>query len=294
MLLFRSIIKIYKKYGENVTGQMMETSQTYINAVKQDIITIENYLNVKYVDEEFYPLVHFIAAVLLRIKQGKFIESNRIHDKSDIKNTSTYQALNYLIIDFIEFSSDERVFIALQLLSTNTRDKNNITDKELSSLKNAIVECVTEFEIHTFLVLKGKKELLQKLINHFRPAYYRIKYNISIRNVLYDRIQTGYRVLHNFVRGSIKPLEAFFQTTIKDNEIAYITLFVGSHLIEKDSNDFESKITKIVILCTNGISMSNLIESNLKELFPEFLFYPAISIREYQDFYLPHDIVFSK
>src|SRR5699024_3171238 len=135
MLLFRSIIKIYKKYGENVTGQMMETSQTYINAVKQDIITIENYLNVKYVDEEFYPLVHFIAAVLLRIKQGKFIESNRNHDKSDIKNTSTYQALNYLIIDFIEFSSDERVFIALQLLSTNTRDKNNITDKELSSLK---------------------------------------------------------------------------------------------------------------------------------------------------------------
>jgi len=293
MLLFRSIIKIYKKYGENVTGQMMETSQTYINAVKQDIITIENYLNVKYVDEEFYPLVHFIAAVLLRIKQGKFIESNRIHDKSDIKNTSTYQALNYLIIDFIEFSSDERVFIALQLLSTNTRDKNNITDKELSSLKNALWEFLTEFEIHTFLVLKDKKELLQKLINHFRPAYYRIKYNISIRNVLYDRIQTEYRVLHNFVRGSIKPLEAFFQTTIKDNEIAYITLFVGSHLIEKDSNDFESKITKIVILCTNGISMSNLIESNLKELFPEFLFYPAISIREYQDFYLPHDIVFS-
>src|SRR5699024_5937778 len=65
MLLFRSIIKIYKKYGENVTGQMMETSQTYINAVKQDIITIENYKNVKYEDEECYPVVHLITARFL-------------------------------------------------------------------------------------------------------------------------------------------------------------------------------------------------------------------------------------
>src|SRR5699024_9767185 len=150
--------------------QMMETSQTYINAVKQDIITIENYLNVKYVDEEFYPLVHFIAAVLLRIKQGKFIESNRIHDKSDIKNTSTYQALNYLIIDFIEFSITVSVFLILRLLRTISSDKNNITVKELSSLKNALWEFLTEFDIHTFLVLKDEKELLQKLINHFRPA----------------------------------------------------------------------------------------------------------------------------
>lgn len=293
IILFQSIIKIYKKYGKNVTGQMMEISQAYINAVEQDIITIENYLNVKYVDEEFYPLVHFIAAILLRINQGKFIETNRIHDKKDLKNTSTYQALNHLIIDFIGFSSDEKIFIALQLLSTNARDKNNLSDKELSSLKNALWEFLIEFETHTFLVLKDKKELLQKLVNHFRPAYYRIKYRILVKNVLYDQIQTEYRVLHNFVRESITALETFFQTKVADEEIAYITLFIGGHLIEKDSHDFESKITKTVILCPNGISMSNLIESNLKELFPEFLFYPAISIREYQDFHLPHDVVFS-
>ncbi|MDN6733614.1 MAG: PTS sugar transporter subunit IIA [Tetragenococcus koreensis] len=160
-------------------------------------------------------------------------------------------------------------------------------------LENALWEFLTEFEANTFLVLKDKKELLQKLINHFRPAYYRIKYNISVENVLYDRIRTEYRVLHNFVCESITPLEKFFQTTITDEEIAYITLFIGGHLVEKDSNDFEAKMIKAVILCPNGISMSNLIERNLRELFPEFLFYPTNSIREYQDFRLPHDIVFS-
>lgn len=293
IILFQAIAKLYKKYGEKVTSQLLETTKKYISNVSRDIVTMENYLNIKYVDEEFYSLVYFIAATLLRIEQGKSIEVNRIYDKKEIENTGVYQSLNYLMTEFTELSSNEKLFIALQLLSTNVRNKNMLADKDLPSLKNALWEFLVEFETHTFLVLNDKKELLQKLINHFRPAYYRIKYNISVENVLYERIRTEYRVLHNFVRESITPLEKFFQTTIKDEEIAYITLFIGGHLIEKDSNDFEDKIIKAVILCPNGISMSNLIESNIKELFPEFLFYPTNSLREYCDFRLPHDIVFS-
>ena len=67
-------------------------------------------------------------------------------------------------------------------------------------------------------------------------------------------------------------MERFFQTEISDEEIAYITLFVGGHLISNDHNDLEEKIIKAVILCPNGISMSKLIEQKLKEIFPEFLF----------------------
>lgn len=293
MVLFQVISKVYKKYGEKIINQLMETTQKYIDVVKRNILTIEKYLNIKYVDEEFYPLVHFIAAILSRIENGKAIEVARIHDKKEIENTGIYQSLTYLIFDLPELSVNEKLFISLQLLSTNVRNNNVLSDKDLPLLENALWEFLTEFEANTFLVLKDKKELLQKLINHFRPAYYRIKYNISVENVLYDRIRTEYRVLHNFVCESITPLEKFFQTTITDEEIAYITLFIGGHLVEKDSNDFEAKMIKAVILCPNGISMSNLIERNLRELFPEFLFYPTNSIREYQDFRLPHDIVFS-
>ncbi|MDK6430191.1 PRD domain-containing protein, partial [Enterococcus faecalis] len=79
---------------------------------------------------------------------------------------------------------------------------------------------------NTLLVLSDKKDLLIKLLNHFKPAYYRIKYDLSTGNVLYDKIRSEYNVLHNFVCQSISPLERFFQTEISDEEIAYITLFV--------------------------------------------------------------------
>lgn len=293
IVLYRSINKLYKQYGEKIVSELMETTGRYINDVKQDIVTIENYLNIKYVDEEFYPLIHFISAIVLRVKQGKVVEARNIHDKKEIEGTVIYQSLNYLTSKLSILPTDEKEFIALQLLSTNVRNNNTLAKKDLPLLENALWEFLTEFEASTFLVLKDKKELLQKLINHFRPAYYRIKYNISVENVLYDRIRSEYRVLHNFVCDSISPLEKFFQTKISDEEIAYITLFIGGHLIEKNAGDFEDKVIKAVILCPNGISMSNLIEKTLKELFPEFLFYPTSSVREYQDFRLPHDIVFS-
>lgn len=293
IILFHAIIRIYKNYGDNVTTQLLESSQKYMDHVTNDVLKIEKFLGVKYTDEDFYPLIYFISSIFVRIERGQLIDSCRIDDREEIENTKEYQSLSYITTDFPDLPEDEKVFISLQLLSSNVRNKRMVSEKDLPLLANSLWEFLTEFEMNTLLVLSDKKDLLKKLLNHFKPAYYRIKYDLSTGNVLYDKIRSEYNVLHNFVRQSIAPLEAFFQTEIADEEIAYITLFVGGHLISTDHNDLEDKIIKAAILCPNGISMSKLIEQKLKEIFPEFLFYPTNSIREYEKFMLPHDIVFS-
>lgn len=293
IILFHAIIRIYKNYGDNVTIQLLESSQKYMDHVTNDVLKIEKFLGVKYTDEDFYPLIYFISSIFVRIERGQLIDSCRIDDREEIENTKEYQSLSYITTDFPDLPEDEKVFISLQLLSSNVRNKRMVSEKDLPLLANSLWEFLTEFEMNTLLVLSDKKDLLKKLLNHFKPAYYRIKYDLSTGNVLYDKIRSEYNVLHNFVRQSIAPLEAFFQTEIADEEIAYITLFVGGHLISTDHNDLEDKIIKAAILCPNGISMSKLIEQKLKEIFPEFLFYPTNSIREYEKFMLPHDIVFS-
>ncbi|HBL1458632.1 TPA: BglG family transcription antiterminator [Enterococcus faecium] len=293
IVLFHSIIEIYKNYGDNVTVQLLESSQKYLDSVKNDVLKIEKFLGVKYTDEDFYPLLYFISSIFVRIERGQMIDSSRIQEREEIEHTKEYQSLSYITTDFPDLPEDEKVFISLQLLSSNVRNKGMVSEKDLPLLANSLWEFLTEFEANTLLVLSDKKDLLIKLLNHFKPAYYRIKYDLSTGNVLYDKIRSEYNVLHNFVRQSISPLEKFFQTEISDEEIAYITLFVGGHLISNDHNDLEEKMIKAVILCPNGISMSKLIEQKLKEIFPEFLFYPTNSIREYKKFMLPHDIVFS-
>lgn len=293
IILFHAITDIYKNYGANVTEQLLESSVKHRDHVRNDVLKIEKFLNVKYTDEDFYPLIYFISAVFVRIERGQIIDSSRISDREEIEHTKEYQSLSYITTDFPDLPEDEKIFFSLQLLSSNVRNKGMVSEKDLPLLSNSLWEFLTEFESNTLLVLADKKDLLKKLLNHFKPAYYRIKYDLSTGNVLYDKIRSEYNVLHNFVRQSIAPLEEFFQTEIADEEIAYITLFVGGHLMSNDNNDLEEKIIKAVILCPNGISMSKLIEQKLKEIFPEFLFYPTNSIREYEKFMLPHDIVFS-
>lgn len=293
IILFHAISRIYRNYGENVTIQLLGSSQNYMEHVMDDVLKIEKFLGVKYTDEDFYPLIYFISSIFVRIDRGQSIDTCRVDDREEIENTKEYQSLSYITTDFPDLPEEEKVFISLQLLSSNVRNKRLVSEKDLPFLANSLWEFLTEFEMNTLLVLSDKKDLLKKLLNHFKPAYYRIKYDLSTGNVLYDKIRSEYSVLHDFVRQSISPLEAFFQTEIADEEIAYITLFVGGHLISTEHSDLEDKIIKAAILCPNGISMSKLIEQKLKEIFPEFLFYPTNSLREYEKFILPHDIVFS-
>lgn len=293
MVLFQAITKIYRNYGSKITEQLLDSSTRYLKNVQKDILKIEKYLGAKYTDEDFYPLIYFISSLFIRIERDQLVDISQICEIEEIEFTKEYQSLIYLSTDFPELPESEKLFITLHLLSSNVRNKRMVSEKDLPLLANSLWEFLIEFESHTMLVLADKKNLLNKLINHFKPAYYRIKYHLPAENILYQKICTEYKVLHNFVRQSIQPLEAFFQTKISDEEIAYITLFVGGHLIDKETNDIEARIIRVVILCPNGLSMSKLLEKKLREIFPEFLFYPTNSIREYENFMLPHDIVFS-
>lgn len=293
IVLSHALTKIYKIYGENVTNELLVNTHKYIEMARKAVLRIEKYLGIKYTDEDFYPLTYLLATVLIRIERKQLVTIEDFKDPDEIKHTKEYQALSYVFTEFPFLSQSEILYIALQLLSANVRSNQVFTELDLPLLSNSLWEFLIEFEANTFLVLKDKKALLGKLINHFKPAYYRIKYNLPVDNVLYEKIISEYRVLHNFVRQSFWPMEKFFQTEISDEEIAYITLFVGGHLLANEQNDFEDKVIRAVILCPNGISMSKLIESEVKGIFPEFLFYPTNSIREYKKFGLPHDVVFS-
>lgn len=291
--LMQAIATIYRQYGEAVTTELLDRWQTYLAMTKKKLQSVEQYLGVKYTDEDFYSLIYFISAILVRIKHGQVINSAGFDDRDDIEQTREYQALFYNQDAFSDLPVQEKAYIALNLLSANTRDRSEINERLSARLSNALWEFLTEFEAKAFIVLPNKKELLVKLIDHFTPAYYRIKYHIPVNNVLYDKITSKYEVLHNFVRQAVGQLERFFKTTIADEEIAYITLFIGGHLVDNQRSGMSEKTIKAVILCPNGVSISRILAKSLKKAFPEFLFYPPSAIRDYPGFLLPHDLVFS-
>ncbi|MDF7639592.1 transcription antiterminator [Lactobacillus sp. ESL0791] len=295
LLLEDCIMDIYEKYGFNTCTQILPNIQANLSNTRQGIKTIEDVLGKKYADDDYFPLILFLTLVLNRISAGKTIDDANAEIASDkeIEETNEYQVLNKTVTIFRNLSVPEKRFIALHILSANVKEQAEVSDSVQSRLVNALWEFLNDFELNSFIVLPDKKDLLRNLIDHFRPAYYRIKYGLPTHNPLYKEISNKYKELNDLVTKSIKPLEDFFQTKITEDEIAYITIFIGSHLIKNDSSNAGEKIIHAITVCPNGTSASKILESSLKKAFPEFFFYPSCTVREYNNFLLPHDVVFS-
>ncbi|SFC00654.1 Transcriptional antiterminator [Streptococcus gallolyticus] len=286
------IYDLIQNYGNDFLIHLLSEMTSELNEIEHSLRQIERFLEIKYTDEDYYQLVPFLAIVLKRIRQGQVIQSVAMKDVAEIRATREYQSLLYSS-SFEELPEKEYLYISLHLLGSKVSIHAPLTTEDLYDLSKALYDFLSEFERHAMLFFHDKDQLLEKLLNHFKPAYYRIKYHLTFENVMYEQITDKYRVLHDFVKQSIRPLENFFQTHISDKEIAYITIFIGGHLHEKGEQQFDDKTIKAVVVCPSGISFSKLMEQELTTLFPEFVFYPSISVREYQAFILPHQLVFS-
>lgn len=282
----------YILYGKSFIVDLLNEGEFIYDEVSKSINEAEDLLKLQFTDEDFYYLTVFVTTILVRIKQESRITFNLNLELKEIKNTDHFRVMEYVFQKF-KINTDEVLYLTLYLLGSKARVIESPEQINLPKLSHALWEFLGSFEENTLLVLVDKQQLHEKLLNHFKPAYYRIKYNLNFENVLYEHIVKKYSVLHQFVQQSVEPLEHFFGEKIDDHEISYITLFVGGHLFDAQGNKYESLTVNAVIVCPSGISMSRLIEKEIKTLFPEFQFYQPISLREYESFLLPHNIVFS-
>ena len=291
MLLYKCILKIYTALGFDTCLQLLTDINDNYLAIENSLLKIEEQLGKKYTDDDFFLLILFLTAITNRIKQNKNLIANELANDEEIKQTAEYQALEQTF--FNKFSFQEKSFVALFILGANVKQQQKISASVQTRLINALWEFLNEFELKSFIVLPNKKDLLKKLIDHFRPAYYRIKYKLPDNNPMFKEIIDKYHSLYEIVAQSMTPLNNFFGTQISPDETAFVTIFIGGHLLENKVNDRKRKIGRAIPVCPNGVSTSKILENNLRVAFPELSFYPACSVREYKNFVLPYDVVFS-
>lgn len=291
MILYQSFKKLYAEFNFEDCVFWSTNSENNYAEVKRDLVNIESKLCRKFTDDAFFVLARFLSTVLHRITQGKLLNNTNLASDDEIKQTEEYTALKKTI--FSNLVPQEKSFVALFILGANIKRQKAITVSMQTQLTNALWEFLNEFELRSFIVLPDKKNLLKKLMDHFRPAYFRIKYKLPEINPMFAEIIDKYRSLYEFVLQSIGPLNKFFGTTISADEVAFVTIFIGGHLVQNKTDEFKRKIGRAIPVCPNGVSASKLLESNLQAAFPELSFYPACSVREYQHFILPYDLVFS-
>ncbi|MGP4064300.1 BglG family transcription antiterminator [Oceanobacillus sp. M65] len=263
-----------------------------INNISMQLEKIEEVLKIKFTDEKFQLLPYYLGIIFKRIEQGFLIEVDYQIKFKELSGTKEFEATELLVENDTGLPEVERLYITLQLLSANIFSSETLAQLEIPQLKNALFETLNNVERLAFIKLKSKEMLVKRLMLHLKPAYYRMKYNLTSYASPAPYIDDSYLELDSIVERSLKPLEEFIKSKIPQRERHYITIFIGGHLLE--AKQILTTRKKAIVLCQNGVTVSKLLRNTLTKLFPEFDFFPTMSLRQFNEIdHSSAEIIFS-
>ena len=290
-LLMRLIDKVFTMHiVQSDIVKSLSIIDEKIELINKQITKIEQYLDRKFIDQSTQTLPYKLYLILRRIKHDKIVSSFSI-GYDDLSDTKEYQATEILTSNYPNIPRQEKLFITLQLLSTSVQWSDVSDVQHIPELKKALIDMIVQFEKITFIKFKDRDSLINQLMLHMEPAFYRIRYQLSDVEGLENSLKEDYKELFHLVKLSSKPLEKFFGQSLPENEIAYLTILIGGSLRRQDE-EIEQKV-KAVVVCTQGTSISQLMLQELRSVFPEFIFLDALSLRDFNQYELDFDIVFS-
>lgn len=123
--------------------------------------------------------------------------------------------------------------------------------------------------------LKGDEDLFEGLLNHIKPALYRLKNGISLNNSIYNEVKDKYLSIMDAVEVSLEELYRDKGIVFTRDEIAFISLHFKTSLDKIKKQEDERK--RIIFVCNYGIGSSRL----LANLLADTLMIDVVSITPY-------------
>ncbi|ASN04567.1 BglG family transcription antiterminator [Virgibacillus necropolis] len=276
--------------GKNRIKELTSIQRENVNEFTKRIEKVENKLNLKFTDEKMETMPYVLILLLRRIEKGNEIDSFSI-EYEELSDTKEYLATEEILYDFKEIPVAERLFITLHLLTTNVYSSEFLIEESIPNLVPATDNMLRLFEKSACIYLQDRELLMDKLLQHIKPAYYRIKYQLTGTVTIQDSLSKEFKELHHLVKRSIGPLVDLIGNEIPESETTYITMLIGGWMTRQ--GDSIDKKVKAIVVCPQGVSVSKLMFNELRELFPEFIFLDSLSVREFLSYKLEYDIVFS-
>lgn len=301
-LLIRDFIKatlfkiIKMSNGSQLLVEFSQVTHAEKTDLEQNLRTIEAKLEINFTDEQYQMLPYFLTLLFKRIGYGKKVKNQRLEDEFAILNLYEVKVIA-AVMHLKQYGKGDMIYISLQTLSSNISSGEFISDTITTKLRTVLQFCIDNLEIKIAIELKDKESLLNSLMYHLTPAYFRMKYLINEKNDLYeaeffDNVIAQYDFLNSIVKECFKPLEEFLEVPLPEVEIMYISLIIGSKILPQGKSEYPKMKTAIVI-CPKGVTYSQLMLSQLMAIFPEVYFYEPVSHRAFQKSHLQVDIIFS-
>jgi transcriptional antiterminator/mannitol/fructose-specific phosphotransferase system IIA component (Ntr-type) len=270
---------------DNVYQQLADLfGELDFKRIEEIIRQVEFEAEFSFADEAITALVIHIAIALERLNKNKDVEMSneqlavlrskkefKIAEKIAIKINAEYK---------IEIPASEIGYISLHILGSKIQQnienadlKHVIKNSDPETVKIAvkIINRVTKILDYDF---NSDEQLLLGLILHLRTAINRLKYGLSIRNPILNKIKQNYPDVFGAAWSCSIIFQQSLDLKVNEDEIGYIALHLGASK-ERLAGSF-----KTIIVCGSGVGTSQLIASKLRRYLPHLEIVDILSTHE--------------
>jgi len=222
--------------------------------------------DISFVNERLEDVVYLISI----LEAGPIIKDQKLDLKQAeaeyIKKSEVYGLSNQMIKKYPRLNS-QKSYITVQLLSVI---QGNIETDENKYFQNILEEIIINVQGYVGGIFPNTEKFRENLYNHLIPSYFRMRFQIQLKNPLKKKILSDYPNLFFLIKRSLEPLSEQLNFEVTDDEIAYFVMHFGTYF--QTQIDSKSPELNAVILCPHGMGTSILLENLFNNVMPEINF----------------------
>lgn len=265
----RNHIQQNSKRRNHITDRLMDfVNPKHLVIIEKRVEQASKDLPYELADSGYIGLVVHLTLAIQRIQNGDVIHFDDDYLR-EIEGTEEYRIAKKIIQKLesdlsLNIPNDEIGYITMHLLGAKLRtDRNNLmedTSLDIALKANELIQSVSKLLNKD---LTDNNKLLHDLTVHLKPAVFRLRQGMTIKNPMLKEIKRDYLDFFQMVQKGVE--ETFPDINFPEDEIGYLVLHFAATLlqIEGKSN------LKALVICSSGIGTSKILATKLMQIIPE-------------------------
>ncbi|MDQ0974760.1 transcriptional antiterminator/mannitol/fructose-specific phosphotransferase system IIA component (Ntr-type) [Neobacillus niacini] len=242
--------KVFSKQAELVLFNLVDID--YLYQALLECQEIEKFIG-KVIDDRNYVLLLTIVMKIIK-------ENNEWHFDPIIQNGQKQSEHEALLLNIIG-----------NVKGHSTDNSHNNTTKFLEE----IIEYISKAYHVDFT---ANHSFMTQLKAHIDSMVQRVTQSILVKNPIFHEFVSDYKELFLATKSACENAEKYLDTKIGDQEISFISIYFASEIRRQE--DRKEKKAKILIVCVEGLAISQMIMTQIKKIF-EYGEVKTLPVREF-------------
>ena len=271
------IINILREYIKNTKEKKIEYNplkkiiqkfykKSRIEESKNTINKILDYTGKTISDEAFETLQLFLFISVIRNKNDHEIEED-VENEIFLSKTKEFSKIRE-ILEKIENIKEKDIHYFVDFFlgsySYNLEYSYCLNWILIESLIDQFIKLLSD---KLKVNLTEDKILRKELLNHIKPAIYRMKNKFKLTESILSEVKKQYMELFIKTKSSLKIISDFIDLSFDEDEAAFITVMIQRAIMRNNPSTLLKKDPNILIVCGLGYSSSRFLYENINNRF---------------------------